>query len=54
MRLVAQGLDTAAIAGRLSVAPSTVDSQIRSAMRKLNARNRRQAALLATGQAVDG
>ena len=53
MRLVAQGLDTAAIAGRLSVTPATVDSQIRSAMRKLNARNRRQAALLATGQ-VDG
>lgn len=45
LELVAAGLNSREIAARLGVAPSTVDSQVKSAMRKLGARTRAQAAL---------
>ncbi len=44
--LVAEGLPSAEIARRLGVGRSTVETQIASAMRKLGARTRRQAAAL--------
>jgi DNA-binding CsgD family transcriptional regulator len=46
--LVGEGLRTREIATRLGVAPSTVDSQIKSAMRKLNSRTRAQAVVAAS------
>jgi DNA-binding CsgD family transcriptional regulator len=45
LALVGAGLSSREIAARLGVAPSTVDSQVKSAMRKLGARTRAQAAL---------
>jgi DNA-binding CsgD family transcriptional regulator len=42
--LVGKGLSTADIAARLGIATSTVETQVRSAMRKLGARTRLQAA----------
>jgi DNA-binding CsgD family transcriptional regulator len=50
LELVAGGLSSREIAARLGVAPSTVDSQVRSAMRKLGARTRAQAALTVAGE----
>jgi DNA-binding CsgD family transcriptional regulator len=50
LELVAAGLSSREIAARLGVAASTVDSQVRSAMRKLGARTRAQAALTAAGE----
>jgi DNA-binding CsgD family transcriptional regulator len=53
--LVGQGLASTAIARRLGLARSTVDSHIRSAMAKLDARTRlHAAALLAAGQDSNG
>jgi DNA-binding CsgD family transcriptional regulator len=46
LALVAEGLSSAEIATRLGVARSTIDSQVRSAMRKLGARTRVEAAVL--------
>jgi DNA-binding CsgD family transcriptional regulator len=45
--LVGAGLRTREIAARLGVAPSTVNSQVKSAMRKLGTRTRAQAAIQA-------
>jgi DNA-binding CsgD family transcriptional regulator/tetratricopeptide (TPR) repeat protein len=50
LQLVHTGATTAQIAHRLAVAPATVDAVVRSAKLKLNARTRRQAALLAVGR----
>jgi DNA-binding CsgD family transcriptional regulator len=50
LELVAAGLTTREIATRLGVAPSTVDSQLKSATRKLGTRTRKQAALAAIGE----
>jgi DNA-binding CsgD family transcriptional regulator len=47
LRLVGDGLSTAQAAGYLGVRPSTVDTLVRSAMLKLGAQTRRQAAALA-------
>jgi DNA-binding CsgD family transcriptional regulator len=47
--LVGGGLSTREIAARLGVAPSTVDSHVKSAMRKLDADTRVQAALAVAG-----
>jgi DNA-binding CsgD family transcriptional regulator len=47
LELVGAGLRTREIATRLGIAPSTVDSQIKSAMRKLDSRTRTEAALAA-------
>jgi DNA-binding CsgD family transcriptional regulator len=47
--LVAEGLTSAEIATRLAVSRATVESHVRSAMRKLGASTRRQAATLAAG-----
>jgi DNA-binding CsgD family transcriptional regulator len=47
LELVGAGLKTREIAVRLGVAPSTVDSQVKSAMRKLDSPTRTQAALAA-------
>lgn len=47
LSLVRQGLTTPAIAARLHLRPSTVDSHIRKAMRRLGATSRREAAILA-------
>ncbi len=44
--LVAEGLTSVEIGTRLGVSPTTVDSHVRSAVRKLGARNRRHAAAL--------
>ena len=46
--LVAEGLTSAEIAMRLAVSRATVESHVRSAMRKLGASTRRQAAALVT------
>jgi DNA-binding CsgD family transcriptional regulator len=46
MALVKQGLTSAQVAAKLGVATSTVETQVTSAIRKLGAANRRQAALL--------
>ena len=46
--LVAEGLTSAEIATRLAVSRATVESHVRSAMRKLGASTRRQAAALVT------
>ena len=46
LRLVADGCTSKQIAERLEIAPSTVESHIASAVRKLGARNRRQAAAM--------
>jgi DNA-binding CsgD family transcriptional regulator len=47
LSLVGQGLSSSQVALRLGVARSTVDAQVRSAMRKLGARTRIEAAVLA-------
>ncbi|MEJ7772040.1 MAG: helix-turn-helix transcriptional regulator [Geodermatophilaceae bacterium] len=47
MAAVTDGLTSVAIAGLLGVAPSTVETQIKSAMRKLGATTRTEAAVLA-------
>jgi DNA-binding NarL/FixJ family response regulator len=47
LALVRQGLSTGEIAARLHLRPSTIDSHIRKAMKRLGASNRREAALLA-------
>jgi DNA-binding CsgD family transcriptional regulator len=47
LALVAEGLSSREIANRIRVARSTVQTQIRSAVRKLGATNRRHAAALA-------
>ena len=47
MALVADGLASADIAARLGIARSTVETQVGSATRKLGARNRRHAAMIA-------
>jgi DNA-binding CsgD family transcriptional regulator len=52
--LVGDGLTSREIAARLGVAGSTVDSQVKSAMRKLDVRSRRQAVLAARGATGDG
>jgi len=49
MQLVAAGLTSRDIAGRLGVSSSTVESTVKSAMVKLGARTRAQAAALAGG-----
>jgi len=46
--LVAEGLSSRDIAARLGVAASTVETQVQSAMRKLGAATRVQAAVMAT------
>jgi DNA-binding CsgD family transcriptional regulator len=48
MSLVADGLTSVSIAARLNVAPSTVETHVKSAMRKLGAGTRTEAAVLAT------
>jgi DNA-binding CsgD family transcriptional regulator/tetratricopeptide (TPR) repeat protein len=48
MELVAAGRSTAEIARRLGLSPATVESQVRSAMAKLGAKTRLQAALFAS------
>jgi DNA-binding NarL/FixJ family response regulator len=53
MGLVANGLTSGAIATRLALANSTVDSLIKSAMEKLDARTRAQAAVLARADALN-
>jgi DNA-binding CsgD family transcriptional regulator len=50
LELVREGLSTAAIAARLHVQPSTVDSHVRKSMKRLGAHTRREAALLALKQ----
>jgi DNA-binding CsgD family transcriptional regulator len=50
LELVGRGLTTHAISARLGIADSTVETLIRSAMRRLGARTRRQAALLAAAE----
>lgn len=52
LTLVREGLSTAAIAARLRVQPSTVDSHIRKSMKRLGAHTRREAALLALKQST--
>ena len=47
LRLVGEGRSSSEIAAQLGVAPSTVETQIKSAIRKLGATNRRQAAAMA-------
>ena len=47
LRLVADGLSSREIGAHLGVAPSTVDSQVKSAMRKLGTHTRAHAALMA-------
>jgi DNA-binding CsgD family transcriptional regulator len=47
LRLVGDGRSSSEIAAHLGVAPSTVETQIKSAIRKLGATNRRHAAALA-------
>jgi DNA-binding NarL/FixJ family response regulator len=47
LALVGRGLTSRQAAGRLGIAAGTVDTEVRSAMDKLNATTRRQAALLA-------
>ena len=47
LALVRLGLPTAEIATRLRLKPSTVESHVRKAMKRLGANNRREAALLA-------
>lgn len=47
LALVGEGASSREIANRLGVAPSTVDTQVKSAMQKLGARTRLQAAALA-------
>jgi DNA-binding NarL/FixJ family response regulator len=49
LHLVAHGMRTQAIALQLGIAETTVITFIRTARKKLGARNRAQAALLATG-----
>jgi DNA-binding CsgD family transcriptional regulator len=49
LTLVKLGLSTAEIASRLHLRPSTVESHIRSAMHRLGASNRREAALSVDG-----
>jgi DNA-binding NarL/FixJ family response regulator len=49
LELVAEGLTSPQIAARLSIATSTVQTLVRSAMRKLGARTRIQAAALLRG-----
>jgi DNA-binding CsgD family transcriptional regulator len=44
LRLVGQGLSTRLIAARLGISATTVDTHVRSAVVKLGAGNRRQAA----------
>lgn len=44
LRLVGQGLTSAQVGARLGIAPTTVDSHVKSAKRKLGMRTRRQAA----------
>jgi DNA-binding CsgD family transcriptional regulator len=53
LELVAEGLSSAEIAARLGVARSTVESQVRSARTKLQAKTRLEAALLAAGLPAD-
>jgi DNA-binding CsgD family transcriptional regulator len=48
--LVGRGLTTREIAGRLGIAGSTVETMVRSAMRRLGARTRQQAALMAAAE----
>jgi DNA-binding CsgD family transcriptional regulator len=52
LRLVGDGLTSAAIAGRLAISRSTVESHVASAMRKLGAHTRRQAASMLDASAV--
>lgn len=47
---VAEGASSREIANRLGVAPSTIDTQVKSAMQKLGARTRRQAAAMAVSE----
>jgi DNA-binding NarL/FixJ family response regulator len=47
LALVRQGLPTAEIAARLQLRPSTVESHVRKAMKRLGASNRREAAFRA-------
>lgn len=44
LRLVGGGMSSKSIGATLSIAPSTVDSIVKSAMRKLGVSNRRAAA----------
>lgn len=46
LRLVDQGLSSAEIAARLGIAPATVDSHLRAALRTIGLRDRREAARL--------
>ncbi|MEV4640152.1 LuxR C-terminal-related transcriptional regulator [Actinoplanes sp. NPDC049548] len=54
LRLVAAGEPTRRIAGQLGISAETVDTHIRSGMRKLGARTRTEAAALALTQLEDG
>jgi DNA-binding CsgD family transcriptional regulator len=47
LRLVAEGEPTRRIAGRLGISKETVETHIRSGMRKLGARTRTEAAAIA-------
>jgi DNA-binding NarL/FixJ family response regulator len=51
--LVAIGADSGEIGERLGISRATVDAHVRSAMAKLGARSRLQAAVLVTGCAPD-
>ncbi len=53
LELVARGLDTEAIARRLAVSPHTVESHIRTAMQRLLARTRLEAAVIAATPRAD-
>jgi DNA-binding NarL/FixJ family response regulator len=47
LRLLAEGLDTGAIAGHLSIAPHTVDWHVRHVIEKLAVHSRLQAVIAA-------
>lgn len=52
MRLIADGLNNHEVAARLAIAENTVKNHVRSILRKLNARNRAQAAAIAVARGI--
>ena len=54
LALVRAGCSSAAIAARLGIAVSTIETHVRTSMRKLDARTRLHAAALTSGVGVNG
>ncbi|MFN2425260.1 MAG: response regulator transcription factor [Candidatus Binatia bacterium] len=52
LRLVCDGLSNASIAGRLGVSPETVKSELKRIFRKIEVKNRTQAAVLLVRQGL--